>query len=368
MKILYVIESGDPGGAENVLLSLAEYFKMKYSVGVGCFREGWVYNELKFRKFNPQLIHTKKGSFDVSLLSNLLRLIKKENIGLIHSHLFDTNFYSCIAAKMMNIPHIATEHGDIHLATRKMNIKRFIKAKVMSIFSDKIIFVSKFTRDKFLRIAKVPKKKAIVVYNGIDLNKYEDQIDIQKKRAEIGINQDEFVIGNVGSLYPVKGQTYLLKAARNVISEIPSAKFLFIGKGGLKNILKEEAEHLGIENSVKFLGFREDIKELLKVMNVFVLSSLSEGLPLSLIEAMASKVPVVATNVGGIPEVVDDGMNGFLIPPAEPEAMAIKIKSLLKDSFLADTVAQQGYEKIRQFDIQSMLNKYEEIYSELARR
>ena len=114
MKILYLIESDDPGGAENVMLSLIEYFKEKYPIYVGCFKKGWIYNELKNKKFNPKLISTNKGSFDIKLLRELIRLIRNEKINITHSHLFDTNFYSSLAAKIAGIPHISTEHGDIH--------------------------------------------------------------------------------------------------------------------------------------------------------------------------------------------------------------------------------------------------------------
>ena len=366
LKILYLIESDDPGGAENVMLSLIEYFKEKYPIYVGCFKKGWIYNELKKRKLNPQPIPTNKGSYDIKLLYHLIKLIKKEKINLIHSHLFDTNFYSSLAAKIAGIPHISTEHGDIHHTSKKLDKKTLIKAKTISHFSDKIVFVSKFTRDKFLKLSKVPKQKIAIIYNGIDLKEYEQPTDIQRKKAEIGIKNSEFVIGNVANLYPVKGQIYLLKAAKKIIKEFPNTKFLIIGRGELENELKKEAQKLGIASHIKFLGFRNDVKELLKIMDVFVLCSLSEGLPLSLIEAMASRVPVVCTNVGGIPEVINDRINGFLVPPTDPNALATKIINLLKDRTLANKLAYSSYEKIKQqFSLQFMLDKYAEIYSDL---
>jgi len=366
MKILYLIESDDPGGAENVMLSLIEYFKEKYPIYVGCFKKGWIYNELKKRRLNPQPIPTNKGSYDIKLLYHLIKLIKKEKINLIHSHLFDTNFYSSLAAKVAGIPHISTEHGDIHHTSKKLDKKTLIKAKTISHFSDKIVFVSKFTKDKFLKLSKVPKQKIAIIYNGIDLKKYEQPIDIQSKKAEIGIKNNEFVIGNVANLYPVKGQIYLLKAAAKIIKEFPNTKFLLIGRGELEEKLKKEAQKLGIASHIKFLGFRNDVKELLKIMDVFVLCSLSEGLPLSLIEAMASKVPVVCTNVGGIPEVIEDGINGFLVPVANSIILAEKIIYLLKDKTLSNNFTFYGYHKIKQrFSLQFMLDKYAEIYSDL---
>jgi glycosyltransferase involved in cell wall biosynthesis len=230
-----------------------------------------------------------------------------------------------------------------------------------------LVFVSNFTKRQFLKIANLPEEKTSIIYNGIDIDEYQKPIDKNKKKGEIGIKEDEFVIGNIANLYPVKGQIYLLRAAKKVLKEIPNTKFLIIGRGELENELKREAQNLGIVSYVKFLGFREDVKELYKIMDVFVLSSLTEGLPLSLIEAMASKVPVVATDVGGIPEVIDDGVNGLLVPPADPQAMAKKIICLLKDPFQAEEIKKQCFEKMQKFEIQSMLNKYEQIYSKIIK-
>jgi glycosyltransferase involved in cell wall biosynthesis len=266
------------------------------------------------------------------------------------------------------VPHLSTEHGDIHLATGEIGRKEIIKTKTISLFSDRVIFVSKFTRDKFRMVSKIDGRKSVIVYNGINIEEYKEPTDIERKKREIGIKKDESIIGNVASLFPVKGQIYFLAAAKEVIKEFPKVKFLIIGEGWIEDKLKEEADKLGITSHVEFLGFRNDVKELLNIMDMFVLPSLSEGLPFSLLEAMACRIPVIATKVGGIPEIIDDGMNGFLVPPADPEALAEKIKCLLEDPIGADRLAQRGYEKIELFDIQSMLKAYEEIYSGLIKR
>ena len=365
MKILHLIQTSGPGGAEKLLLTLAKNSKDKYLSIVGLLKNGWLFQQLQNHDVKVKTIPSG-GSFDLKLIKNLVDIIKKEKIDLIHSHLLDMNFYSSLAAKIAGIPHISTEHGDIHHTSKKLDKKTLIKAKTISHFSDKIVFVSKFTRDKFLKLSKVPKQKIAIIYNGIDLKEYEQPIDIQRKKAEIGIKNNEFVIGNVANLYPVKGQIYLLKAAAKIIKEFPNTKFLFIGRGELEEKLKKEAQKLGIASHIKFLGFRNDVKELLKIMDVFVLCSLSEGLPLSLIEAMASKVPVVCTNVGGIPEVIEDGINGFLVPVANSIILAEKIIYLLKNKTLSNNFTLYGYQKIKQqFSLQSMLDKYAEIYSDL---
>lgn len=368
-KILYLIESEDPGGAENILLSLVSFFKDKASVYVGCLKKGWTYQSLLKKGVKPILIKHGKGAFDIKLLYQLIKVIRSKHINLVHSHLFDINFYSCIAAKITGVSHVATEHGDIHHLSKQLNYRMIIKAKAISRFSNKLVFVSRFTKDKFLEIANPKGENCAVIYNGVDLKNYQLRVCSSKKKAEIGIKEDELIVGNVASLYPVKGQLYLLKAASLVLSQIPKARFIIVGEGPLEGELKKEASRLGISPYVKFLGFRSDVNELLKIMDVFVLCSLSEAMPLSLIEAMASGTPVVATKVGGVPEVVDDGIDGILVPRVDPEALAEKIILLIKDKEKAKLFAKNAYKKVSfRFSLNGMLQKYEHIYDTLLRR
>jgi glycosyltransferase involved in cell wall biosynthesis len=367
MKILHLIQTSGPGGAEKLLLSLTQNSKDKYTHVAGLLRNGWLYNKLQDQGVEVKIIPSG-DTIDLKLIKNLVNLIKKEKIGLIHSHLLDMNFYSSIASRLTGVPQIATEHGDVHHISKKVNIKTYIKVKFLYMFSTKVVFVSRFTQDKFSELVHVSKEKTEIIYNGINLEEYQRPIDIKKKRMEVGITT-EYVVGNVGNLYPVKGQTYLLKAAKKVLEEIPNTIFLIIGRGELEKDLRKEAKELGIDSDVKFLEFREDVKELLKIMDVFVLPSLSEGLPFSLIEAMASQVPVIATKVGGIPEVINDGENGFLVPPYDPGELAAKIIRLSKDCSFANHLTIHGLKTIGQeFNLSNMLRRYSEIYSHVSSR
>lgn len=365
-KILYLIESDDPGGAENVVLSLVEYFKHKYPIVIGCLKTGWIYDQLVAKGYNPKVIPTKNGPVDLKLLYHLIQLIKTERVGLIHSHLFDTNFYSSIAAKITGISHLCTEHGDIHHPS-KTSKKNLIKAKILSICSHKIIFVSKYTKAAFCKISNISEAKSAIIYNGVKLSTFRKSIDVKRKKTELGIARQDLVVGNIGSLYPVKGQIYLIKAAKIVLQKIPNVKFIIVGAGQLENRLKEEAKNLNIADRVLLLGFREDTHELLKVMDIFVLPSLSEAMPLSLIEAMACSLPSIASNVGGIAEVIDDGLTGFIVPPADPGTLADRITYLLKNSQSASKIGNRALQKVKaNFDLQTMINNYSKIYNEIT--
>lgn len=365
-KLLYLIESDDPGGAENVTLALTKHFRHQYHIVIGCLWRGWIYNQLIAIGLDPIVIPTDSGPVDFKLLHHLIRLIKRERISLIHSHLFDINFYSSVAGKIAKVPHLCTEHGDIHhpLKTSKKNL---IKAKILSLCSDKIVFVSKYTKTAFCNISKLPKGKSAVIYNGIELCNFGKSIDIKKKKIQLGLRLEDPVVGSVGSLYPVKGQIYLLKAAKKLLQKFPNVKIIIIGRGELENKLKEEAKNLNITDHVLFLGFREDTHELLKAMDVFVLPSLSEAMPLALIEAMACGLPTIASNVGGISEVIDDGLTGFIIPPADPEALADRITYLLENPQCAIEIGKKALQKVKaNFDLQTMIKNYSSIYDEIS--
>lgn len=365
-KLLYLIESDDPGGAENVVLSLVEHFKHKYPIIIGCLRKGWIYDQLVAKGFNPKVIPTSTGPFDVKLLYHLIQLIKTERIGLIHSHLFDINFYSSIAAKITGVPHLCTEHGDIHHPS-KTSKKNLAKARILSMCSHKTVFVSRYTKTAFCKISNVSEDRSAIIYNGIQLNSFRKPIDVKKKKIELGLRSKDPVVGNVGSLYPVKGQIYLIEAAKIVLQKIPNVKFIIVGAGELENTLKEQAKNLDIANRILFLGFREDVRELLKIMDVFVLPSLSEAMPLSLIEAMACGLPTIASNVGGISEVIDDRLTGFLITPADPDVLADRITYLLAYPELAREIGKNAVQKAKtNFDLQTMIDNYGKLYAEIA--
>ncbi|GAH47947.1 unnamed protein product, partial [marine sediment metagenome] len=256
VKILHLIQTSGPGGAETIIINLVSNIdKEKYQSTVGLLKKGWLYEQLAANGADVRII-TSGGSFDFKLLYYLVKLINKERIDLVHSHLMDMNFYSSIAAKLVGIPHIATEHGDIHHVSK--NSRFGLKPKAISSLSTRLVFVSRFTQEAFLKRISLDGRKTEVIYNGIDFRIFDREIDIKRKRADLGIQEHDFVVGNVGNLYPVKGQTYLLQAACRVLRRVPNVKFLVIGRGELENKLTQEAKNLKLGNHVLFLGFRGD--------------------------------------------------------------------------------------------------------------
>jgi glycosyltransferase involved in cell wall biosynthesis len=189
-------------------------------------------------------------------------------------------------------------------------------------------------------------------------------------RQALGIELGFPVLGTVSSLNPHKGHTYLLEAATKVLEIFPTAQFLLVGDGRMKEELEIKAQNLNLLSSIKFLGIRKDIPEILAVIDIFVLPSSSrEGLGISLLEAMAAEKPVVASDIGGIPEVVIDGETGFLVPPKNSHDLAGAIIELLKNPAKAALMGQQGRQRVKEkFTTQQMLENIDELYTSFLQK
>ena len=208
------------------------------------------------------------------------------------------------------------------------------------------------------------------IYNGVDIESLRKRkVDRIQKRREIGVENECSLIVTAGRLVPVKGQTYLISALAQVITEIPNIRLVFLGDGELRGELSGQVKTLGLGKHVLFLGMRNDVPEIISCSDLFVLPSINEGFGVVLLEAMAMKCPIVATNVGGVPEVVLDGETGILVPPRDPVQLARGIVRLLKDRSLAFQMAECGYQRLEAcFDIRETVSKIEHLYKELLER
>ena len=211
----------------------------------------------------------------------------------------------------------------------------------------------------------VPPSSVVVVRSGIDLGKFDGLKEPGDLYEEFGIARDVPLVGNVAALAPHKDQTCLLEAARRVVDAFPAVRFLIVGEGPLQEALLERRARLGLEREVIFTGFRRDIGAILRMLDVFVLSSYLEGLGTSMLDAMLVGLPVVATRVGGIPEAVKDGENGLLVPPRSPEALSEAICRLLEDRAMREQLGRRGKVWVHRFDIRETVRRTEAVYVDL---
>lgn len=358
--ILHLVETGGPGGAERMLVSLVESLDRRRYRSVVCLpRAGWLQSELEKRGVET-IILPQRGVVDRRWLSGVLRLIRRRRVGLMHAHEFAMNTYGAIASVLTGTPLVSTVHGKNYYPERwrrRIAYRWVARRSVM-------VAVSEDLKRFLCRRIGLGEREVVTLYNGIDCDAYRPLNGARKAlRSELGLDGQR-VVGTIGNLYPVKGHRYLVEAAASVSAAIPDATFLIAGRGELIGTLQQAARALGVERRIRFLGYREDIPALLQAMDVFVLPSLSEGLPLSLLEAMGAGKPVVATAVGGIPEVVVEGETGFLVPPKDSGALAERIRLLLTRAELAERLGRRARARVEErFSLASMVQAYETLYA-----
>jgi glycosyltransferase involved in cell wall biosynthesis len=212
-----------------------------------------------------------------------------------------------------------------------------------------------------------PEDKIVVINSGVELGKIKDLSleERQNLRRQLGIPERSFVVGTAGRLEPVKGPEFLIEAAKDILSNYPQTYFVFAGDGPLKQRLERKAYELGINTNMRFLGWRNDVTRVISVYDIFVFPSLNEGMGRVLVEAMALGKPVVASNVGGIPDLVTHGKTGFLVPPKDPGQLARYIQVLIEDEGKRKRLGQAGKEMALNFKIEIMVKKIAELYDEL---
>jgi glycosyltransferase involved in cell wall biosynthesis len=363
-RVLNLIETSGPGGAENIMLALAEHQgKLGLKPTVCIQREGWVSSSVRQLGFDL-MIKPLASSIDVTWLRNMYRYVKKNDVKLIHAHEFSMNFHGTLLSQLCRIPCITTVHGKKYYPDkfRRRFIYRYISKH------SNLVAVSHDLKQFLINEININSHRISVLPNGIDISKFEHSPSIRKQtRAELGIREDQVLIGAIGNLYPVKGHTYLLAAAALVCKEYPEAVFLIAGRGELEHELKSQAAELGIDRNLLFLGFRDDVHHLLQAMDVFAMSSLSEGLPVSILEAMASKTPVVSTDVGGIKEVIKHKETGFLVLPQSHGSLAEGLMTCLREEKLRKKIVSNAYNLVNQkHSLASMLEEYEKLYQSLG--
>ncbi len=366
VKILHLISSRGLYGAERVTLDLCKGLKRNGCESIiGVIRNSRnphveVGDEARKNAIDT-VIFPCDARLDVGLIFRIRGYAEKSDVRLLHCHGYKSNFYGLLA-RPKNVPIVATNHNWLASHWRLRAYRRFDSLLIR--YFTRIIAVSEGVKKEMLRYG-VPKEKIRVIDNGVDLTRFGDTVSSTAIREEFGIKEGAPVIGTVGNLGPEKGHVYLLQAAKEIVNRVKSVKFIFVGEGRLRTYLEHEASEFGIRDHVIFAGFRTDIPSLLSAMDIFVLPSVTEGLPMVLLEAMAAKKAVVATRVGAVSKVVDNE-SGILVEPRDVAGLQKAILSLLTSREKRDTYASAGHDTVRtHFSSERMSSEYIALYNEL---
>ena len=356
IKIIHIVESLKLGGLEKVVESICLGLdKYKYDVSVYCVASGGeIANQLRAKGFVVKVLGINNYYNPLNIVK-LYKNLVKDSPDIVQTHGYFSSVIGRIAAIQSGV-NVIINH--VHTAFYNMKVRNVIIDKFLNRFTDETIYVSKASRESF-RKAGYKIDKSIIIYNAVDADAYT-------------INKDplnEKIITIVASLNDYKGHIYLLKAMRLALEDISEIKLWVIGDGPLREELKKEVKDLGIEKSVIFFGKKNNIPELLGKTSVFVLSSLREGLPVSLVEAMASALPVIGTDTGGIPEIVRNKENGYIVPPCDERALCKAILDMFSNEEKLEKMGQRSRELFeRSFSLKHMSNQLDVLYMNLMKK
>lgn len=360
MKIALALYSLDIGGSEILGKNLALAFTRQGHTSAVCAIDhgGELSVELNQHGISTTVISRKPGEY-LSTMWRVWRSFRKFRPDVVHTHHLHVLIYCILAAKLVGARLVHTEHEYFSL----LKPKKKLMLRILSLGCDKVTGVEDTVTAFLEHEAGVNPKKLLTIRNGVDLKKYTGPSAIS--RASLGIHGDEPIIGIVARLELVKDHATLLKAFTRLRKE-HAARLLIIGDGSLRKTLEQDCGVLGIADFVTFIGARHDIPDLLKLMDVFVLCSREEGLPLALLEAMAAAKPIVATNVGSIPKVIFSGTNGLLVEKEDDISLSIRLAEVLTDKDFASHLGQTARAIINeQYDFQLTATHYLEIYPKI---
>jgi len=366
IKILYLITGLKTGGAEIALYRLLKGLNSKEydAVVVSIVPISEIGEKIKKGGFKVLSLNSK-FKFDPSIIFRLISVFKKERPYILHCFLFHANFLGRIIGKLFKIPIIISSiHNEIFGGKIREKLLKYT-----DVLSDVTVVISFKVAEKMIREKIVSKNKLRVIYYGIDLKEFSFQNkDARKKiREELGINEKQLLLISVGRLVEAKGYPFLIKAMYKLKEKYSELTLIILGEGEDRKKIEGQTKNLKLENNVLLLGRKDNVADYLNAADIFVLASLWEGMPIAILEAMACGLPVVATKVSGIPEIIFDKETGLLAEPQNLNDLVKKIDYLLS---LPDEKRKEMGEKAKNkikenFSLNKMVREYENLYENL---
>ncbi len=394
IKVIHIITRLDMGGsAQNTLLTALNHDPQRYSVSLikGSTHESAM-TEAETQLVRDRLADGRKHGIevidlpslvrrispfnDIKAFISIVRFLRRSRPDIVHTHTSKAGVLGRLAAWTARVPIIIhTPHGHVFYGHFGRSLSRIFlqMEKLLGRITHHQIALTLEECNDYLGLRVSKHSNTTVIHSGIDLHRFSKGAKQRtRKRKELRIPPDSLVIGYVGWLIPIKGVTYLVSAMAKVAGKYPKSLLVLVGKGddkGEEEIkLKEQVERAGLADKVRFLGWRPDVDEVISCFDIFVLPSLNEGMGRVLVEAMAAGLPIVASRVGGIPDLVIDGKNGLLVPPADASALEKSICTLLKDKAQRKRMGEAGKKMCRPYSAEAMVEQIDDLYTELLKK
>ena len=340
-----LIENLDPERFENYILCLKE---------IGAFGE-----QLKNKGLRVDCLNKREG-FSLSTIVQLMQYFRANKIDVVHTNNSAPHFWAGIAATLCGIrPRIHTNHG----RNFDWSGRRKVLDQLSSRLSSRIVCVSQDSADMLIRHDKVNPSKVRVIANGINTDAFAPQGSDRSVRSALGVGDAEVLIGSIARFSTDKDQATLIKAFHQLLPDHGEARLLLVGDGETRAILHKLVRDLSIEDKVVFTGFRSDVVEILRSLDIYVLPSHTEGMSISLLEAMSTQLPVVASRVGGNPEIVTHGVNGLLVEESNVDDMTQNLLDLIENRPLAEKLALAARNTVvENYSFRKMILQYQQLY------
>ncbi len=369
LKVLHLISSNGLFGAEKVLLDLAGMdHGERRTAYVGAMRNMHnphleIIGEADKRGLNT-VIFDSRGRFDLAAIWKVAGFLRKNKTDIIHTHNYKSDIIGFLASRITGTRWIATNHV-WHGIDKKLKMYELLDGFILR-FAEKVIAVSEDIRSDLLKKG-IDSKKVMLIHNGIDTASFENGSRGNTLKTAFGIKDSEIVVTAVGRLSTEKGHDVLLHAAEKVLAVKNNIKFLIVGDGPLKDSLRSMVRKLQLEDKVIFTGIRQDMPEIYAMSDILVNSSFIEGLPLTILEAMASKVTIIATRVGAVPSVIRHNEAGLLVNAGDASELAGALESLIADREKRIRFAEAAYKTVQErFTLKAMTDRYGDIYASIT--
>ncbi len=364
ITVLHILSSADIAGGERYLLDLIKYTDKSIKNLIILPYPGLFIRALEDHKYYYTVVNMEK-KFSIRSILALVQYIKNNNVNIVHTHGYRANFYGRIASILGSVKNVSTVHVSLYDYVDTSLLTRYIYILLERIFSyktSKFICISNAMNEDMLRLDINP-RKIVLIPNGVDFECFYPRPVEEQIISQLGINAQNSVIGTVGRMVAEKGQIYLVEALRYLRDEFKDLKCLFVGEGPMLPQLKKLAYDSGVEDMCIFPGVRNDIEFVYPILDLFVLPSIREPFGLVLLEAMASGVPVLATDSGGPSEFIKSGINGVLVPSRDSKALASQISWILSNKEKAEDIGSKGFKTVENyFSVKETAMKIGDVY------
>jgi glycosyltransferase involved in cell wall biosynthesis len=368
LRVAHVITGLVLGGGGQVMWTIARNFdKSRFDADVFCvIGGGELVDDIEQLGMQVRIIPAHVGTsifkYRPGQILELARQLRQGQYDVVHTHLFQADIIGGIAARLAGIRHVVKSLHNMGAWKKRHHlwIDRLLA-------TDRVICCSEFLAESAIRQERLDPSRVVTIHHGVDTSRFRVEVARDGYLASLGLDPRKRLVGTIGRPIAEKGHEYLLSAIPRILAAHPDTQFLIVGEGALRSELQARIERMGLQHAVKLPGARGDVAELLSVMDVFVFPSVSEGLGIAILEAMAARVPIVASDIRPLSEMIVNGETGVFVEPRNPDALAAAVNGLLGDRSKAEGIRDRAFEHVStRFSERQMVARIESVYNELC--